>query len=52
MAKRGVKVSKIVVDKNAAQFARTAANLARKGKTNKKLHGRNANPRAAKYAGI
>ena len=51
MAKRkNVKVAKIVVDKNAAQFARTAANLAKKGKTNKKLHGRNANPRAAKYA--
>ena len=50
MAKRkNVKVVK-VADKNAAQFARTAANLARKGKTNKKLHGRNANPRAAKYA--
>ena len=47
--KRNVKVVK-VVDKNAAQFARTAANLAKKGKTNKKLHGRNANPRAAKYA--
>ncbi len=29
---------------------RTAANLARKGKTNKKLHGKNANPKAAKYA--
>lgn len=40
-------VAKVVVDKNAAQFMRTAANLARKGKTNKKL-GRN--PKAAKYA--
>lgn len=50
MAKRkNVKVAKVAVDKNAAQFARTAANLARKGKTNKKLRGRNANPRAAKY---
>lgn len=42
-------VNKIVVDKNAAQFMRTAANLVRKGKTNKKLHGRNANPKAMKY---
>ena len=50
MAKRKVRVVKATVDKNAAQFARTAANLARKGKTNKKLHGKNANPRAAKYA--
>lgn len=50
MAKRKVNVSKVVVDKNAAQFMRTAANLVRKGKTNKKLHGRNANPKAAKYA--
>lgn len=49
MAKRKV-VNKISIDKNAAQFMRTAANLARKGKTNKKLHGRNANPKAAKYA--
>ncbi len=43
-------VNKIAVDKNAAQFMRTAENLARKGKTNKKLHGRNANPKAIKYA--
>lgn len=50
MAKRRISTPKIVVDKNAAQFARTAANLKRKGKTNKKLHGRNANPRAIKYA--
>ena len=50
MAKRNSVVNKIVIDKNAAQFARTAANLARKGKTNKKLHGRNANSKAAKYA--
>lgn len=51
MAKRrNVKVQAVKVDKNQAQFMRTAANLARKGKTNKKLHGRNANPRAAKYA--
>lgn len=50
MAKKRVSVKKAVVDKNQAQFMRTAANLARKGKTNKKLHGRNANPRAAKYA--
>ncbi len=50
MAKRRVSVKKVAVDKNQAQFMRTAANLARKGKTNKKLHGRNANPRAAKYA--
>jgi len=49
MAKRKV-VNKVVVDKNAAQFMRTAQNLARKGKTNKKLHGRNANPKAQKYA--
>lgn len=40
---------KVMVDKNQAQFMRTAQNLARKGKTNKKLHGRNANPRAMKY---
>ncbi len=51
MAKKKVNVvNKVVVDKNAAQFMRTAANLARKGKSNKKLHGRNANPKAAKYA--
>lgn len=50
MAKRkSSSIGKVVVDKNAAQFMRTAANLARKGKTNKKLHGRNANPRALKY---
>lgn len=50
MAKRNnVKKEVKVIDKNAAQFMRTAANLARKGKTNKKLHGRNANPRAMKY---
>ena len=49
MAKSRKVVNKIVVDKNAAQFMRTAANLARKGKTNKKLHGRNANPKAMKY---
>ena len=47
MAKRKNNVVKVVVDKNAAQFARTAANLARKGKTNKKL-GRN--PKDKKYA--
>lgn len=50
MAKKKNNVVKVVVDKNAAQFRRTAENLARKGKTNKKLHGRNANPKAAKYA--
>lgn len=50
MAKRKNTIAKIVVDKNAAQFMRTAENLARKGKTNKKLHGRNANPKAQKYA--
>ena len=50
MAKRNSVVNKVVVDKNAAQFMRTAQNLARKGKTNKKLHVRNANPKAAKYA--
>lgn len=50
MAKRKTNVAKVVVDKNAVQFMRTAANLARKGKTNKKLHGKNANPRAIKYA--
>lgn len=47
MAKRRNQVTKVVVDKNAAQFERTAENLARKGKTNKKL---NRNPRAKKYA--
>ena len=51
MAKRkNVKVAKVVVDKNAAQFMRTAENLFRKGKTNKKLNGRNANAKAKKYA--
>ena len=47
MAKRRNNVTKVLVGKNAAQFARTAANLARKRKTNKKL-GRN--PQAKKYA--
>ena len=50
MTKRKNTIAKVVVDKNAAQFMRTAENLARKGKTNKKLHGRNANPKAQKYA--
>ena len=50
MAKRKNTITKVVVDKNAAQFIRTAENLARKRKTNKKLHGRNANPKAQKYA--
>lgn len=50
MAKRKNNVAKVVVDKNAAQFMRTANNLARKGKTNKKLKGKNANPKAQKYA--
>ena len=50
MAKRKSVQKKVVVDKNAAQFMRTAANLLRKVKTNKKLHGKNANPRAIKYA--
>ena len=50
MAKRKNTIAKVVVDKNAAQFMRTAENLARKGKTNKKLHGRNANTQALKYA--
>jgi len=49
MKKRKI-TNKKVVDKNAAQFMRTAANLARKGKTNKKLKGRNANAKAIKYA--
>ena len=49
MANKRKVVNKIVVDKNAAQFMRTALNLARKGKTNKKLHGKNANPKAMKY---
>ena len=49
MAKRKSVQKKVVVDKNAAQFMRTAQNLARKGKTNKKLKGRNANPKAMKY---
>ena len=47
MAKRKNNVVKVVVDKNAAQFARTAANLARKGKTNKTIR---RNPKAKKYA--
>ena len=49
MAQRKV-VNKVVVDKNAAQFIRTAQNLAKKGKTNKKLTGKNANLKAKKYA--
>lgn len=50
MAKRNnVKKEVKVIDKNATQFMRTAQNLFRKGKTNKKLHGRNANPKAIKY---
>ena len=49
MARRKI-TTKATVDKNAAQFIRTAANLKRKGKTNKKLHGRNANLKALKYA--
>ena len=49
MAKKN-NVAKVVVDKNAAQFMRTANNLARKGKTNKKLKGKNANLKAKKYA--
>lgn len=50
MKRKNSNVGKVVVDKNAAQFMRTAANLERKGKTNKKLHGRNANAKALKYA--
>lgn len=50
MAKSRKVVNKIIVDKNAAQFIRTAQNLARKGKTNKKLNGKNANLKAKKYA--
>lgn len=50
MAKTKGKIQKVVVDKNAAQFMRTAENLTKKGKTNKKLNGRNANPKAKKYA--
>ena len=50
MAKRRVIKNVVKVDKNAAQFMRTAENLARKGKTNKQLHGKNANLKAAKYA--
>ena len=46
MARRNI-ITKSIADKNAAQFMRTAANLARKGKTNKKL---NRNPKARKYA--
>lgn len=49
MKKKNIKKT-TAVDKNQAQFMRTALNLARKGKTNKKLNGRNANPRAKKYA--
>ena len=44
------KATQPMVDKNARQFMRTAANLARKGKTNKKLTGKNANLKAKKYA--
>lgn len=51
MAKRkNIKVTKVAVDKNKAQFERTALNLFKKGKTNKKLRGRNANAKALKYA--
>ena len=50
MAKRKNNVAKVVVDKNAAQFMRTANNLARKGRTNKNLKRKNANPKAQKYA--
>ena len=50
MAKSRKVVNKIIVDKNAAQFIRTAQNLARKGKTNKKLNGKNSNLKAKKYA--
>ena len=50
MAKRKSVVNKVVVDKNAAQFMRTAQNLFNKGKTNKKLNGKNANAKAKKYA--
>ena len=50
MAKRNnVKKEVKVIDKNAAQFMRTAQNLFKKGKTNKKLNGRNANKKAMKY---
>jgi len=49
MAKRKSQVKKVVVDKNAKQFERTALNLFKKGKTNKKLKGRNANLKAKKY---
>ena len=49
MSKRRKSVQKIVVDKNAKQFERTALNLFKKGKTNKKLKGRNANLKAKKY---
>ena len=50
MAKRNnVKKEVKVIDKNAAQFMRTAQNLFKKGKTNKKLRGRNRNERAMKY---
>ena len=49
MAKRKVATKKTIVDKNQAQFIRTAQNLVKKGKTNKKLHGKNANPKAMKY---
>lgn len=37
------------ITKDDSQFIRTAENLFRKGKTNKKLHGKHANPMAAKY---
>ena len=45
--KRRKNIVKEVVDKNASQFIRTAQNLAKKGKTNKKL---NRNLKAKKYA--
>lgn len=41
------KATQPMVDKNARQFMRTAANLVRKGKTNKKLK---SNLKAKKYA--
>ena len=39
-----------ILKEMTAQFMRTANNLARKGKTNKKLKGKNANLKAKKYA--
>lgn len=46
MKKRNNQKPVVTIDKNARQFERTAYNLFKKGKTNKKL---NRNPKARKY---